>query len=135
VDESRRSLIKKAAVGTGLIWATPVLTSLATAASAGTARPCDCARPAPTGRQLGCLTFGCPPFIYHCSTIKPCDAVTLACGTDLVFCRWTFTADCASVPGFASGTVTSREDNAGGRICDLVPIHVGDQVAFEYQTP
>jgi hypothetical protein len=118
---------------------------LATPAMAGTPAPtttsptttpppaCDCDHPEPTGAQTGCLSFGCPPTVYLCPIIEPCDSVGVGCGVEGFSCGWTFTADCASVPGVASGTVTSIVE-IGGPVCDpLVGIHVGDHVAFEYQ--
>jgi hypothetical protein len=42
MDESRRSLIKQAGLGAGAVWATPLLTSLATPAAAGTPGPGLC---------------------------------------------------------------------------------------------
>lgn len=141
VDESRRSLIKRAAAGAGVVWATPVITSLATPAVAGTPAPtttsptttppppCDCDHPEPTGRSVTCQTIGCPPTKYICPVIEPCDSVSLGCGSGIVLCGWTFTASCSSVPGSTGGIVTS----VLGLLCNVIGIHPGNVVQFDYQ--
>ena len=141
MDESRRSLIKQAAAGAGVVWATPIITSLATPAMAGTpastttspttttSPQCDCDHPEPIGRSLQCATAGCPPTSYRCPVIEACDSVSVGCGTGIVLCRWTFTASCASVPGSTGGIVNS----VTGLICGSLGIHLGEVVEFDYQ--
>ena len=58
MDESRRSLIKKAAAGAGVVWATPIITSLATPALAGTPAPTT-TLPTPCPPLDRCIVPGC----------------------------------------------------------------------------
>jgi hypothetical protein len=149
MDESRRSLIKKAAVGGGIVWSAPVLTSVAARpAMAGTPAPstttsstapipCDCAQPAPTGKEVVCLgtAGGCSSVVcldLMGGDIQPCDIVSVSCGLPFpdLRCNFTFTANCGSGGGVANGVATE----VNGSICPDAGVFVGSGVELFYST-
>ena len=71
MDESRRGLITKVVVGTGIVWAAPVIESVTLKAAA--------ASPAPGGRMTPTTVSGheeeppAPPVHHEPPPIKDCD--------------------------------------------------------------
>lgn len=128
MDESRRSLIKKAAVGAGVVWAAPVVLSVATPAVAGTPTPCDCEHPPTPPKSVGCNGLSHCNVFFCQAVVAPCDTVSVSC-SDLA-CTFTFTASCSETrTGHTGGTITSANGSVGG--CDAFP--VGGSVAFDYE--
>ena len=75
MDESRRSLIKKAAVGAGLVWASPVIQSVTSPAygQAGTPQPTTTSTTTPGEPILRpCFTPSSCPDIVFCPDGAPC---------------------------------------------------------------
>ncbi len=129
MDDSRRSLIKRGAAGVGMIWATPVVLSVATTAAAGTPAPCDCEHPSTPPKSVGCNGVSHCHGFYCGAVIAPCDTVTVSC-PDLA-CRFTFTASCgATRTGHTGGTITWADLSVPGG-CDSFP--VGGSVDFDYR--
>jgi hypothetical protein len=80
VDESRRDLIKKAALGAGVAWTAPLLTSVGPAAAAGTPPPTTT-----TSSSTTTSTTPPPPTCSNCQALAEfCDThpfVLPRCGT------------------------------------------------------
>src|SRR5207244_10560110 len=86
LDESRRNLIKKGAVGAGLVWATPMIQSMTNGAFAGTPGPTRCGPTGPCGND-GPGT-GCGDPFDQCRCYSTIDGGTVCATTDGVgvFC-------------------------------------------------
>ena len=112
MDDSRRDLIKKAAIGTGVVWAAPVMLNSISPAHAGT--------PSPSKQEcLECLPFG--PGNPHelCGGAPPGEPC---------FCVALNEGGCACVQGdapigpcsFIENTCRTNADCGGGRVCMAV---------------
>jgi hypothetical protein len=127
MDESRRSLIKKAALGAGVIWTTAVLRSAALPAIPGTPGPCDCAHPATPPKTVACGGDSACFFFFCEAVISPCDTVEASCAH--LSCSFTFTASCSQTrTGHTGGTITSAVGADG--LCSHRA--VGETVEFDY---
>lgn len=127
MDESRRSLIKQAAVGAGVIWTTPVLRSAAFPATAGTPGPCDCDHPPAPPSTVACAGASHCYFLFCNGVIAPCDTVSVSCAE--LACTFVFTASCSQTrAGHTGGTITSAVGAVG--LCS--EFAVGHRVEFDY---
>ena len=98
---SRRRLIRRAAAGAAVAWATPVLTTMATPAhaQAGTPPPCDCADPCQTA------FFVCGESPEPCC---PCFCVQKADGGCACIISIFFSAGCSGDGDCGPGLVCVR---------------------------
>jgi hypothetical protein len=128
---SRRDLIKQAAVGAGVVWATPVIVTRGTPASAGTPAPCDCDNPPNPPKSVRCDGLSHCVVFFCFAEVAPCDNVRVICSPD-VACEFTFTAGCQQTRDHrAGGTITSINEPFPGS-CEARGFRVGDQVEFDY---
>jgi hypothetical protein len=104
LDQSRRDLIKKATVVGGIVWATPVIQSMTTAASAA-------GTPGPGCSDVGCARIPCNPPNADCGAydrVGGCFCATGPTGAcESVFFPSPDCADyaaCGPAPGYACAT-------------------------------
>jgi hypothetical protein len=80
---SRRQLLRRIAVGGGVVWATPVVTSMLTPAAAGTPAPTTTTTQAP--QECGCLLVGPGQSgtVFPCGEVSGCHCFTLDTGEQI----------------------------------------------------
>lgn len=82
-DVSRRQMLKRLAVGGGVVWATPVITSFASPAAAGTPIPTTTTTEQPVA--CGCILAGPGQSgtVFPCGDVAGCHCFTLDTGEQI----------------------------------------------------
>ena len=115
MDESRRDLLKKAAVGAGVAWTALLLISAGPAAAAGTPQPTTSAPTTSTTTPQLVTCSNCPPFDEYCFGPS-----FVPCGTDLCECVPRFDwQGCACIErlGDISGSCDDDSECPAGFAC------------------